>query len=132
MMSAVGYIDLPFHQMILKNKGLQQGSVVASEYKPFNLVSNIHYIWNIGTSVHRLVSPNGDRYIMFGFTTRVIENVDRGNLALIGPLLNPPVGWKYESYLLDRTLTITANPNEGFVRRILFDDAYNLYIETYD
>ena len=132
MMSPVGYIDLPLHQMLLKNKGLQQGSVVASEYKPFNLVSNIHYIWNIGTPVHRLVSPNGDRYVMYGYTTRVIENVDRDNLALIGPLLNPPVGWKYESYLLDRTLTITADPNQGFVRKILFDDAYNMYIETFD
>lgn len=131
MLSPVGFIDINLRDL-LANKGLQQGSVVASEYKPFKLTSNIHYIWNIGQPVHRLVTPEGDRYVMFGYTKRVIENVNTNNLALIGPLLNPPVGWKYESYLLDRTLTIKAEPRNSFTLQIVFDDAYNMYVQTDD
>ncbi len=131
MLSPVGYIDINFRDAIA-NKGLQQGSVVASEYKPFKLTSPIHYIWNIGQPVHRLVTPEGDRYVMFGYTKRVIENVNKNTLSLIGPLLNPPVGWKYESYLLDRTLTIKAEPANSFTLNIVFDDAYNIYVQTDD
>jgi hypothetical protein len=69
---------------------------------------------------------------MFGYTNRVIKNADKDNLALIGPLLNPPVGWKYESYLLDRTLTIKTDPTNNYTLNVLFDDAYNMYIQTDD
>lgn len=130
-LSPVGHVDLSISEL-LSNKSLQQGSVVASEYQPFALTSDVHYIWNIGRPIHRLVAPSGDRYIMFGFTRRVIENVDKDNLALIGPLLNPPVGWKYESYLLDRTLTVKASPTNNFTLNVLFDDAYNMYVQTDD
>lgn len=131
MVSPVGHIDLRVREL-LANKGLRQGSVVASQYTPFGLTSNIHYIWNIGRPVHRLVTPTGDRYVMFGYTNRVIKNADKDNLALIGPLLNPPVGWKYESYLLDRTLTIKTDPTNNYTLNVLFDDAYNMYIQTDD
>ena len=43
-----------------------------------------------------------------------------------------PVGWKYESYLLDRTLTVKASPTNNFTLNVLFDDAYNMYVQTDD
>lgn len=131
MMTPVGEIHVRLHELIA-NPGLRKGSVVGSEYTPFGLRSNIQYIWNIGKPVHRLISPNGDRYVMFGYTDRVIRTADRRNLAEIGPLLNLPVGWKYETYLLDRTLTIKTDPTNDFTLNIMFDDASNMYIQADD
>ena len=130
-MSAVGHSDVRVREW-LQNKGLQSGSIVGSEYTPFALTTNIHYIWTIGKPVHRLVAPNGDRYIMFGYTNRVLKGATKENLALIGPLLSLPANWKYESYLLDRTLTIKTDPTNDFTLNIIFDDAYNMYIQAND
>jgi hypothetical protein len=130
-MSAVGHSDVRVREW-LQNKGLQSGSIVGSEYTPFALTTNVHYIWTIGKPVHRLVAPNGDRYIMFGYTNRVLKGANKENLALIGPLLSLPANWKYESYLLDRTLTIKTDPTNDFTLNIIFDDAYNMYIQAND
>ncbi len=128
-MSPVGYADIRIRDLLL-NKGLRQGSIVGSEYTPFPLTSNIHYIWNIGKPVHRLVAPNGDRYVMFGYTNRVLKGANKDNLSLIGPLLTLPANWKYESYLIDRTLTIKTDPTNDFTLNVLFDDAFNMYIQS--
>ncbi|MFM7012069.1 MAG: hypothetical protein ACKO0Z_22520 [Betaproteobacteria bacterium] len=130
-MSPVGFADINLSQL-LTSKGLREGSIVGSEYSPFPLTSNIHYIWNIGKPVHRLVAPNGDRYVMFGYTNRVLKGANKDNLSLIGPLLTLPANWKYESYLLDRTLTIKTDPTNDFTLNILFDDAFNMYIQSTD
>ena len=130
-MSPVGYVDVQIHDLIM-SKGLREGSIVGSEYTPFPLTSNIHYIWNIGKPVHRLVAPNGDRYVMFGYTNRVLKDINKDNLALISPMLTLPANWKYESYLLDRTLTIKTDPSNDFTLNVLFDDAFNMYIQSTD
>ena len=129
--SAVGHSDVRIREW-LQNKGLQSGSIVGSEYTPFPLTTQVHYIWTIGKPVHRLVAPNGDRYIMFGYTNRVLKGANKENLSLIGPLLTLPANWKFESYLLDRTLTIKTDPTNDFTVNVMFDDAYNMYIQATD
>jgi hypothetical protein len=69
---------------------------------------------------------------MYGYTTRVIKQLTQANLAEMGPLLNKPEGWTYESFLLDKTLTIKTTPSNGFKLDFLFDDANNLYIKHDD
>jgi hypothetical protein len=107
-------------------------NLIASNYRPFTMHGSIQYIWNIGKPIHRLVAPNGDRYVMYGYTTRVIKQLTQANLAEMGPLLNKPEGWTYESFLLDKTLTIKTTPSNGFKLDFLFDDANNLYIKHDD
>lgn len=129
--SAVGLVEIPVTEMI-KSARYRPDNLVASNYVPFNMQANIQYIWNIGRPVHRLVAPNGDRYVMYGYTTRIIKQLNKANLAEIGPLLNMPEGWTYESYLLDKTLTIKTSPLNRFSVDMLFDDANNLYIKYED
>jgi hypothetical protein len=129
--SAVGEVHVSFLDM-LGSANYKPDNLIASSYTPFTMQANVQYIWNIGRPVHRLVAPNGDRYVMFGYTTRVIRHLTHANLADIGPLLNKPEGWKYESYLLDKTLTIKTTPSTRFTFQFLYDDANNLYIKYED
>jgi hypothetical protein len=75
------------------------------------------------------VTPEGERYVMYSFTTRVIPQLKAENLAYLGPLLSMPEGWSYESYLLDKTLTVKTTAAENFEISILFDDANNMYVK---
>ncbi len=129
--SAVGFVDIKLSQLVL-NSNLSVVGLSSTEYIPFKLQSQIQYIWNIGRPVHRLVAPNGDRYVMFAFTTEVIKHATENMLAYLGPLLNKPTGWTYESFLLDKTLTIKTNISDGYSIDILFDDARNMYVKTDD
>jgi hypothetical protein len=129
--SPVGFVDITLPQLV-QSSNLGVIGLSSTEYTPFKLQSQIQYIWNIGRPVHRLVAPNGDRYVMFAFTTQVIKHAQENMLAYLGPLLNKPTGWAYESFLLDKTLTIKTNISDGFGIEILFDDARNMYIKTDD
>jgi hypothetical protein len=129
--SAVGEVRIALSDMI-RSANYKPDILISSTYTPFTIQGNIQYIWNIGKPIHRLVAPNGDRYVMFGYTTRVIKQLTQANLADIGPLLNKPEGWHYESFLLDKTLSIKTGPSTGFKVDLLFDDANNLYIKHDD
>jgi hypothetical protein len=130
--TAVGTIDIGLIEF-LRNPNFKTHSLVsASEYSAFTLRSNIQYIWNMGKPVHTLVTPTGDRYVMYAFTTRVVPQLKVNNLAYLGPLLRLPEGWTYESYLLDKTLTIKTTASKNFEVSIMFDDANNLYIKMPD
>jgi hypothetical protein len=131
LFSAVGELRIGILDLVRMENYIPD-NLIASNYRPFTMNGNIQYIWNIGKPIHRLVAPNGDRYIMYGYTTRVIKQLTQTNLAEMGPLLNKPEGWKYESFLLDKTLTIKTTPANGFKVDFLFDDANNLYIKHED
>ncbi len=126
--SEVGHVDVSITQ-IFRHSNIRVLGFSSTEYIPFKLHSQIQYIWNIGRPVHRLVAPNGDRYVMFAFTTQVIQNTTENTLAYIGPLLDLPAGWTYESYLLDKTLTIRTDINNDFATEIVFDGARNMYVK---
>lgn len=131
MFSEVGEVRISLLNLI-RTENYIPDNLIASNYRPFTMHGNIQYIWNIGKPIHRLVAPNGDRYVMYGYTTRVIKQLTQANLAEMGPLLNKPEGWTYESFLLDKTLTIKTTPSNGFKLDFLFDDANNLYIKHDD
>lgn len=127
--SAVGFIDFGITQLARRSNLRRLSSY---EYVPIRLETQVQYIWNIGKPVHRLVAPNGDRFVMYAYTTQVIKNTSRSMLSYLGPLLNLPAGWTYESFLLDKTLTIRTGMADHFSVEILFDDARNMYIKSND
>jgi hypothetical protein len=131
MFSEVGEVRISLLNLI-RTENYIPDNLISSNYRPFTMHGNIQYIWNIGKPIHRLVAPNGDRYVMYGYTTRVIKQLTQANLAEMGPLLNKPEGWTYESFLLDKTLTIKTTPSNGFKLDFLFDDANNVYIKHDD
>ena len=101
-------------------------SVDNAHYETFNYVSRTYYIWNIGSLVHRLVKPNGDTYIMYSYTQDVAPELTRDKLINLGTRLKLPPQWKYESYLLDETVTIRGDM-AGAGLEVLFDDLRNNY-----
>lgn len=117
---------------LLKRQSLSVRGMVSAAYTPTTLNSDTFYIWNIGSLVHHLVSPSGDKYIMFSYTNRVVPDLTREGLVDLGPLLNHPPGWKYESFLLDRTITVRATELNGYKNVVLFDELENFYIKYSD
>jgi len=117
---------------IFKRQTLSVRGMVSASYTPMSLYSDTFYIWNIGSLVHHLVSPSGDKYIMFSYTNRVVPDLTRDGLVDLGPLLNHPPGWKYESFLLDRTITVRATEINGYKNTLLFDELENFYIKYSD
>jgi hypothetical protein len=103
-------------------------NLTGSNYRPFPLEGKFYFIWNIGTLAHRLVAPNGDTYLMTSYTVEVAPNLTRDSLVDLATQLNLPPGWIYESYFLDKTITVRAGPNNNNTITTLFDDLHNNYV----
>jgi hypothetical protein len=107
-------------------------NLTGSNYRSFPLEGRFYYIWNIGTLVHRLVSPEGDTYIMTSYTTEVSPSLTRANLVDLASQLDLPAGWLYESYFLDKTITVRSGPANNNTITTLFDDLHNNYVKYND
>lgn len=117
---------------ILRGLAPNISSVVTSTYTPFVLQSDLYYIWDAGTLIHRLVSPEGKQYMMFAYTKSVNTSLTREGLVDIGPTLTFPPGWKYENILLSKNITIRTSMVNRFESKVLFDDLQNFYIQYDD
>jgi hypothetical protein len=104
-------------------------NVVNNPYSNFDVQSQIHYIWNIGSLAHKLIAPNGDRYILYAFTNEVATNLTRETLIDLGSRLNLPEGWSYENSLLTKTITVNPTPLDQYLSTIIFDDFNNFYVK---
>ena len=113
----------------LQKKTWDIANVVNVTYSPFVLQSKIHYIWNIGTLIHRLVAPNGDTYIMYAFTNEVATELKRETLIDLSGQLRLPDGWRYENVLLNKTITVRPTPFNDFGSDVLFDELNNFYVK---
>lgn len=103
-------------------------NLTGSNYRPFPLEGKFYFIWNIGTLAHRLVSPEGDKYLMSSYTIEVAPNLTRDSLVDLATQLSLPAGWTYESYFLDKTITVRAGPSNNNTITTLFDDLHNNYV----
>jgi len=126
--SKVGEVKIGLISAI-KKKTWDIANVVNVTYSPFILQSKIHYIWNIGTLIHRLVAPNGDTYIMYAYTNEVATELKRETLIDLGGQLRLPEGWRYENVLLNKTITVRPTPFNDFGSEVLFDELNNFYVK---
>jgi len=126
--SKVGEVKIGLISAI-KKKTWDIANVVNVTYSPFILQSKIHYIWNIGTLIHRLVAPNGDTYIMYAYTNEVATELKRETLIDLGGQLRLPEGWRYENVLLNKTITVRPTPFNDFGSDVLFDELNNFYVK---
>jgi hypothetical protein len=126
--SKTGEVRLTLFDAI-RNNAWKVANVVNSSYKEFKLESQFHYIWNIGTLAHKLISPNGDRYIMYTFTNQIATDLTRDNLIGLGSRLNLPDGWSYENSLLTKTITVYPTPLNNHRSFVLFDEFNNFYVK---
>jgi hypothetical protein len=106
-------------------------SILVNPYIPYPVRSSIYFIWDTGDLAHFLVSPKGQRYIMFSYNNEVSPRLRKDNLTDLKTLLALPTGWGYESALLSKNVTVRASGGESFSMQILFDELRNYYI-AYD
>ena len=99
-----------------------------ASYVPFKIHGDSHYIWNAGTLVHRLVSPDGNTYIMYNYTRAVQPSLTRENLSDLDQLLKMPDGWAFENYFLDKTVVVRAGVENDNSVDVIFDDLNNFYV----
>ena len=116
----------------VKQKTGNVATLMHSPYKPYNFQSKIHYIWNIGTLIHRLVAPNGDTYIMYAYTNEVSTSLTRDSLIDLKDQLNIPPGWKYENALTSETITVRAAPINSYYSQVMYDELNNFYVKYHE
>jgi hypothetical protein len=103
-------------------------NIAGASYVPFKLKGETHFIWNAGSLVHRLVSPEGSSYIMFSYTRDVQPSLTRDTLSNLNDMLKLPIGWVFENFFLDKTIVVRAGlENEGSIV-VVFDDLNNYYV----
>lgn len=113
----------------IKKRAWKIANIVNASYTTFFLESKIHYIWNIGTLAHKLIAPNGDKYIMYTFTNEIAPDLTRDNLIDLGSRLKLPDGWSYQNTLLSKTITVYPTPLDDYRSSVVFDEFNNFYVK---
>lgn len=125
--SPTGSVKLRLIDIIFNKSPTLLGAITAT-YTPFIVNTNLHYIWNIGEPVHQLVAPNGKKYLMYTYTNRIYPGMTRESLENLGQYLQLPPGWKYESFILDKTVTVRTTVLNNFEAISIFDELDNYYV----
>jgi len=103
-------------------------NLAGASYVPFKLVGETHYIWNSGSLIHRLVSPEGNAYIMYSYTRDVQPSLSRETLSDLNSMLRLPPGWTFENYFLDKNVVVRAGLENQNSITVIFDDLNNNYV----
>ena len=125
--STSAHISLPAREIFQMILGGNKAHM--PRYVPFFATSNAHYIWNPGNTVHEIVLPNGQRFIMYAFTSEIDETLTRKNLSGLRKRLTLPAGFEFNSYLPNKLITVRASPANGYAVMLMFDELNNYYIE---
>jgi len=112
-----------------KKRSESIAGLIDSPYVSYSYLSQIHYIWNVGTLAHRLVSPIGETYIMFSFTDEISTGLTRDKLINLKDQLSLPPGWKFENFLVSNTITVRPGPLQAYYSSVMFDELNNFYIK---
>lgn len=86
---------------------------------------NSTFDYAVGTEVYELISPAGTPFIMLSMSLMVNPDLTRANLPNLGSILDMPVGWRYQTRILEEPLTLIT---EGEAT-IVSDDLGNSYQE---
>jgi hypothetical protein len=81
------------------------------------------WIFKKGEQIYLLIDTDGNEYIMQSFSLIKDASMEQSKLSNLEEKLNLPVGWRYESRVLDSELRVPAN-GEAIV---LMDNLSNTY-----
>jgi len=123
-----GSVRISLSQLYRTTKLKSTKNLAGASYVPFKQEGEMHYIWNTGSLAHRLVSPEGETYIMTAYTQEVQPTLSRDNLSSLNTMLRLPPGWTYENYFLDRTIVVRSGVDNNNSITVLFDDLNNNYV----
>jgi len=103
---------------------LKAGKFPVPAYHPVPSLRRSTYIFKAGKQVFMLVSPDGMKWVMQAFNQNVIKDLNYDSLPQLGTKLKLPTGWKFETKVLPKDLTLVA-PNGR--QTIVSDDANSIY-----
>ncbi|MEO0896426.1 MAG: haloalkane dehalogenase [Bacteroidota bacterium] len=67
------------------------------------------YTYQAGNEIYKLISPQGDEYIMQSYSRIVNPNLSINDLPSLGTSLNLPTGWTYQVETLTADLVLVAD-----------------------
>jgi len=120
------------HQVI-KNLGglamieeavLALGSLSTKPYTVHRVNRTTIFVWNKGRRIYELHRPDGSTWVMQAWSRQIDPTLGLGDLAGLGKRLRLPVGWRYSTVRLKKTLrAVTVNTDA----QVLQDDLDNSY-----
>ena len=94
---------------------------------PSLIQRNTIWIWHAGKPLHLLREPGGAVWVLQEYTKAVDPSLTPDNLhELGGKLKNLPKGWKFETKLLDKNLSLDTGLAGGWAA-ILRDELHCTY-----
>jgi hypothetical protein len=103
--------------------------IARASYTPMGNTAPVHFIYNPGSTVYELISPEGGVFIMTSFTNYYNPKITLTNLSELGTILNLPPGWKFRSRVLDSQVSIHAIA-PLYYAKVLYDEYQNFYFEV--
>ena len=103
--------------------------IARASYTPRGNTAPIHFIYNPGSTVYELISPEGSVFIMSSFTNYYNPKLTLANLSELGTHLNLPPGWKFRSRVLESQVKIHATA-PYYYAKVIYDDFQNFYFEV--
>ena len=107
--------------------GAEMIAQMQSAYLPILIFRNSNWILHAGTPVHLLREPEGTVWVMQEYTKDVDPSLTLDNLAQVGgKLKNLPKGWKFETKVLTKELSLNTDRCDGWAA-ILRDELHCTY-----
>jgi hypothetical protein len=119
---------LSYVHKYLTNERFRLG-ISGATYTPLIISAPQHYIYNPGTKVSELISPEGKVFMMTSYTNFINSEISMATLGTLDSLLSLPQGWKFRSRILERQIAVFATP-PYFENVVIFDDFQNFYVEV--
>lgn len=107
--------------------GTEMMAQMQSAYLPCLIYRTTNWIWHAGSTINLLRDTDGTPWIMQEFTQDVDPSLTIDTLDQVGgKLKNLPKGWKFETKVLDKELSLDTSRCDGWAA-IIRDDLHCTY-----
>lgn len=103
--------------------GLIKQIMGSKQFTPNEIVRTTNFVYKAGSPIYQLISPAGDVYVMQSYSQIVNPSLTMKDLPNLATQLKLPVGWAYQSKILEKDLSMVANG----VAYVLQDNLSNSY-----
>ena len=96
---------------------------IERKFTEISVYRNNTWIFKKDEQIYLLIDTDGNEYIMQSYSLQKDASMEQSKLSNLEEKLNLPVGWRYETRVLDSELRVPAN-GEAIVMQ---DNLYNTY-----
>jgi hypothetical protein len=95
-------------------------------YNEMKVNRQVIFFFDAGQTVHELVNPQGEAYVMQALCVGVDPTMSAESLDTLGERLSMPEGWSYRSRVLTEDLIIDTTTTTATVLQDEFENSYTL------